>query len=150
MATLSLKISIVERTIVKTMQFDPSTIVFDACKIIRDRIQDPDLGNRECIIYFFKPFFFGGGGLVLQIYVVLYTYQHIYIYIYTYHYRMRDLWELFIYLSDLVFLLSFKSLNKLVGFTNLNQGIVKVHFCQPYASVCLFKTLNFLCAVSQD
>ncbi|KAL5020158.1 hypothetical protein ScPMuIL_003050 [Solemya velum] len=45
MATLSLKISIVERAIVKTMQFDPSTIVFDACKIIRDRIQDPDLGN---------------------------------------------------------------------------------------------------------
>ncbi len=47
MASLSLKISIVGSSVTKTMQFDPSTIVFDACKIIRDRIPEANHGNGE-------------------------------------------------------------------------------------------------------
>ncbi|XP_053387301.1 talin-1-like [Mercenaria mercenaria] len=38
MATLSLKISIVGNNTVKTMQFEPSMLVFDVCRIIRDRL----------------------------------------------------------------------------------------------------------------
>ncbi|XP_041355319.1 talin-2-like [Gigantopelta aegis] len=45
MAMLSLKISVVASNIVKTMQFEPSTIVYDACRIIRERVADPNLGN---------------------------------------------------------------------------------------------------------
>ncbi len=47
MATLSLKISVVGSSVVKTMQFDPSTIVFDACRIVRDRIPEANIGNGE-------------------------------------------------------------------------------------------------------
>lgn len=46
MATLSLKISIVGQNVVKTMQFEPSTIVYDACRIIRERIPEANPGNR--------------------------------------------------------------------------------------------------------
>ncbi|CAI9742944.1 talin-1-like isoform X1 [Octopus vulgaris] len=46
MATLSLKISVVGSNVVKTMQFDPSTIVFDACHIIREKIADA-IGNDK-------------------------------------------------------------------------------------------------------
>jgi len=35
---LSLKISIVDKCVVKTMKFDPSTTVFDACRMIREKI----------------------------------------------------------------------------------------------------------------
>ncbi|GAB1607177.1 talin-1-like isoform X1 [Argonauta hians] len=46
MATLSLKISVVGSNVVKTMQFDPATIVFDACHIIREKIADA-IGNDK-------------------------------------------------------------------------------------------------------
>ncbi|KAL8568329.1 hypothetical protein ACOMHN_040902 [Nucella lapillus] len=45
MATLSLKISIVGQSVVKTMQFEPSTIVYDACRIIRERIPEANPGS---------------------------------------------------------------------------------------------------------
>ena len=52
MATLSLKISVVEYNVVKTMQFDPSTIVFDACKIIRDKIPDANAAQpSDCGLF---------------------------------------------------------------------------------------------------
>ncbi|XP_071140342.1 talin-1-like isoform X1 [Mytilus edulis] len=38
MATLSLKISVVGQNVVKTMQFEPNMQVFDACRIIRDKL----------------------------------------------------------------------------------------------------------------
>ena len=47
MATLSLKISVVGSSVVKTMQFDPSTIIFDACRIIREKVPEANTGNRE-------------------------------------------------------------------------------------------------------
>jgi len=43
---LSLKISIVDKCVVKTMKFDPSTTVFDACHIIREKIGE--IGEKEC------------------------------------------------------------------------------------------------------
>lgn len=48
--TLSLKVSIVEKNIVKTLQFEPSTIVYDACRIIREKISEGggDSGLAEC------------------------------------------------------------------------------------------------------
>lgn len=49
MATLSLKISIVGQNVVKTMQFEPSTIVYDACRIIRERIPEANPGNRKFV-----------------------------------------------------------------------------------------------------
>ncbi|XP_055955771.1 talin-2-like isoform X4 [Patella vulgata] len=45
MATLSLKISVVQSNAVKTMQFEPSTIVYDACRIIRERVGEANQGN---------------------------------------------------------------------------------------------------------
>lgn len=54
MATLSLKISVVGSNVVKTMQFDPSTIVFDACKIIRDKIPENNVGQRKCKYLYFN------------------------------------------------------------------------------------------------
>lgn len=53
MVALSLKISI--GNVVKTMQFEPSTMVYDACRIIRERIPEALAGPRE----FEYP---GGGG----------------------------------------------------------------------------------------
>ncbi|KAK3096284.1 hypothetical protein FSP39_025308 [Pinctada imbricata] len=47
MATLSLKISVVGNNVVKTMQFEPSTLVYDACRIIRDRIVETNPGNPQ-------------------------------------------------------------------------------------------------------
>jgi talin len=40
MGVLSLKVRLADRGIVKTMQFDPSTLVYDACAIIREKIPD--------------------------------------------------------------------------------------------------------------
>ncbi|KAL0809871.1 hypothetical protein ABMA28_011355 [Loxostege sticticalis] len=40
MATLSLKISLGGGQVVKTIQFDPSTTVYDACRAIREKIQE--------------------------------------------------------------------------------------------------------------
>ncbi|XP_070547100.1 talin-1-like isoform X3 [Ptychodera flava] len=45
MAALSLKISVVGSDITKTMQFDPSTIVYDACRIIRERVKEANSGE---------------------------------------------------------------------------------------------------------
>lgn len=47
MATLSLKISLEGGTVTKTIQFDPQTTVFDACKIIRDKFAEAVQGTRE-------------------------------------------------------------------------------------------------------
>lgn len=47
MATLSLKVSVAGSKAIKTMQFDPSMIVFDACRIIREKIQEANDGNRK-------------------------------------------------------------------------------------------------------
>ena len=45
MVALSLKIGV--GNVVKTMQFEPSTMVFDACRIIRERVPEAQLGQRE-------------------------------------------------------------------------------------------------------
>lgn len=45
MVALSLKISI--GNVVKTMQFEPSTMVYDACRMIRERIPEAVAGPRE-------------------------------------------------------------------------------------------------------
>uniref|UniRef100_T1J0N6 FERM domain-containing protein n=1 Tax=Strigamia maritima TaxID=126957 RepID=T1J0N6_STRMM len=44
---LSLKVSIVEKNLVKTMQFDPSTPVYDACKIIREKILEANVDQPK-------------------------------------------------------------------------------------------------------
>ena len=47
--TLALKIHIVEQNVRKMMQFDPSTMVFDACRIIREKITEANLGQgKKC------------------------------------------------------------------------------------------------------
>lgn len=48
MATLSLKITLEGGTVTKTIQFDPQTTVFDACKIIRDKFAEAVHGQRKC------------------------------------------------------------------------------------------------------
>lgn len=45
MVALSLKIGV--GNVVKTMQFEPSTMVYDACRIIRERVPEAQLGQRE-------------------------------------------------------------------------------------------------------
>lgn len=45
--TLALKIHIVEQNVRKMMQFDPSTMVFDACRIIREKITEANLGQAK-------------------------------------------------------------------------------------------------------
>lgn len=45
--TLALKIHIVEQNVRKMMQFDPSTMVFDACRIIREKITEANLGQGK-------------------------------------------------------------------------------------------------------
>ncbi|XP_014674038.1 PREDICTED: talin-2-like [Priapulus caudatus] len=45
MVVLSLKISVVERNVSKTIQFDPSTIVYDACRIIREKVAEANIGQ---------------------------------------------------------------------------------------------------------
>ncbi|PNF41180.1 Talin-1 [Cryptotermes secundus] len=47
MATLSLRISIVEKNVTKTMQFDPTTSVYDACRIIREKISEANQGQPK-------------------------------------------------------------------------------------------------------
>jgi len=41
MATISLKINVVDSNMVKTLMFDPTTTVYDACRMIRDRLAEP-------------------------------------------------------------------------------------------------------------
>ncbi|XP_049847483.1 talin-1 isoform X1 [Schistocerca gregaria] len=47
MATLSLRISIVDKNVTKTMQFDPTTTVYDACRIIREKISEANQGQPK-------------------------------------------------------------------------------------------------------
>lgn len=47
MATLSLRIHIVDGDVTKTMQFDPSTSVLDTCSIIRDKILEAGRGEAK-------------------------------------------------------------------------------------------------------
>lgn len=47
MATLSLKITLEGGTVTKTIQFDPQTTIFDACKIIRDKFAEAVNGQRK-------------------------------------------------------------------------------------------------------
>ncbi|XP_050426886.1 talin-1-like isoform X2 [Adelges cooleyi] len=47
MATLSLRISIVERNVTKTMQFDPTTSVYDTCRLIREKISEANLDQPK-------------------------------------------------------------------------------------------------------
>jgi talin len=45
MVALSLKICIRQCNLVKTMQFEPSTAVYDACRIIRERVPEAQTGQ---------------------------------------------------------------------------------------------------------
>ncbi|CAN7940440.1 unnamed protein product, partial [Ixodes hexagonus] len=47
MSTLSLKISVPENKVIKTIQFDPGTLVYDACRVIRDKVPDEALGDAK-------------------------------------------------------------------------------------------------------
>ncbi|XP_022115337.2 talin-1 isoform X5 [Pieris rapae] len=47
MATLSLKISIEDGKVVKTIQFDPSSSVYDACRIIREKILEANINDAK-------------------------------------------------------------------------------------------------------
>ncbi|XP_063370870.1 talin-1 [Cydia amplana] len=47
MATLSLKISLEGGKVVKTIQFDPSTTIYDACRIIREKILEASSGDPK-------------------------------------------------------------------------------------------------------
>lgn len=51
MATLSLKITLEGGTVTKTIQFDPQTTIFDACKIIRDKFAEAVHGQREYYLF---------------------------------------------------------------------------------------------------
>lgn len=55
MVALSLKISV--GNVVKTMQFEPSTMVYDACRVIRERVPEAQLGQRE-FSFFLSLFLF--------------------------------------------------------------------------------------------
>lgn len=45
MVALSLKICVRQCNVVKTMQFEPSTAVYDACRVIRERVQEAQTGQ---------------------------------------------------------------------------------------------------------
>lgn len=47
MVALSLKICVRQCNVVKTMQFEPSTAVYDACRIIRERVPEAQTGQGE-------------------------------------------------------------------------------------------------------
>jgi len=56
MATLSLRISIPEKNATKMMQFDPSTSVYDACRIIREKLAEAtNMGQRKRLIFYPAP-----------------------------------------------------------------------------------------------
>lgn len=48
MVALSLKISI--GNVVKTMQFEPSTMVYDACRMIRERVPEAQIGQCKSVV----------------------------------------------------------------------------------------------------
>lgn len=52
MVALSLKICVRHCNVVKTMQFEPSTAVYDACRVIRERVPEAQTGQgRPLVIY---------------------------------------------------------------------------------------------------
>lgn len=51
-AQLSLRISLEGGRVTKTIQFDPNTSVFDACRIIRDKFADAVQGQGEFLVNF--------------------------------------------------------------------------------------------------
>ncbi|KAH7950835.1 hypothetical protein HPB52_002138 [Rhipicephalus sanguineus] len=44
---LSLKISVPDNKVIKTIQFEPGTLVYDACRLIRDKVPDSALGDAK-------------------------------------------------------------------------------------------------------
>ena len=51
MALLSLKVNIVASNSTKTIQFDPTTIVYDVCRIIREKnAEGTPQDNRELLL----------------------------------------------------------------------------------------------------
>lgn len=50
-AQLSLRISLEGGRVTKTIQFDPNTSVFDACRIIRDKFADAVQGQGSVLIH---------------------------------------------------------------------------------------------------
>ena len=52
MATISLRISIPEKNTTKMMQFDPTTSVYDACRIIREKLVEASNMGAGKIFYF--------------------------------------------------------------------------------------------------
>lgn len=50
MVVLSLKICVRQCNVVKTMQFEPSTAVYDACRIIRERVPEAQTGQGGCTL----------------------------------------------------------------------------------------------------
>lgn len=73
MATLSLKISLEGGRVTKTIQFDPQTTVFDACKIIRDKFAEAVQGQRKaykCV------FFVVVVGFSISLHNLIYSYKH--------------------------------------------------------------------------
>lgn len=63
MATLSLRISIPEKNATKMMQFDPNTAVYDACRIIKEKLAEASNMEQSkylvkiCYLLFFTNFF---------------------------------------------------------------------------------------------
>lgn len=44
---LQLRINIVDKNVTKTMSFDPSTTVYDACRVIREKITEANMGEAK-------------------------------------------------------------------------------------------------------
>lgn len=51
MAMLSLKISIPEKSLVKTIQFDPATLVYEACHAVVEKIAELNQGLGQAKDY---------------------------------------------------------------------------------------------------
>jgi len=51
MATISLKINVVDSSMVKTLMFDPTTTIYDTCRMIRDRLAEP-INNCMYFVFF--------------------------------------------------------------------------------------------------
>lgn len=50
MVALSLKICVRHCNVVKTMQFEPSTAVYDACRVIRERVPEAQTGQGKPLV----------------------------------------------------------------------------------------------------
>ena len=56
MATISLKINIVDSSMMKTIMFDPTTTIYDACRMIRDRLAEP-INNCTYFVFLLTKIF---------------------------------------------------------------------------------------------